>query len=612
MGIFNSLHIGYSGLKTAQSGLNTTSHNISNANIDGYSKQSISQKVNAPIHSIPGDVGNGTKVDSITRAHDEFVYGRLKSSSSQVAYTTEMEKTLQEISTFGASLDGLGIAKDMKDFFASWSDVAQNPGDEAQKIVLLRSMESLTENINQTSTSLTDLQDRLNSEFKNGINRVNDIASEISEINKNINKVENSGQSNANDLRDQRDRLELELSKMINIEVSKGHEVTEYGAKANRTDMGTDYNINVGGFNIVDGVSFHSLSVEDAFSDSKLNSVFYADNTQHKIDITDEIRGGKLGAILDLRGNKLDESGRAVDSKIQNYIDDLDTFSKTLIQSTNSIYAKSAQEEIVTKSFGEFGDSGKLSTLEGIKEGSFEVKIYDNLGKEVASRSINIDANTSLHKNVDGTINADSVIEQLNKNVDDNSDNNGTNDLDDLFTASMVDGKLRIIGKTNENYTIAINDNGTNFAGVTGVNRLFSGDSASSIKIDASIKNNPASLSAHKAPIDGNSDLANDMVALQYENLTFHKVDGETSTQGLEEFYRYSSAKIASDAHKATINKEAAEVLNKTISDEFKSVSAVDMDEELVNLMVYQTAYQANAKVITAIDKMIETLLGMK
>jgi flagellar hook-associated protein 1 FlgK len=612
MGIFSSLHIGYSGLQASQSGINTTSNNIANANVDGYSRQSISQKVNPPIHSIPGDVGNGTRVDSITRAHDEFVYGRLKSSSSQVAYATTMEKNLQEISTFGAGLDGLGVSKDIKDFFASWSDVAQNPGDEAQKIVLLRSMDSLTQNINQTSTNLSDIQDRLNSEFKNGINRVNDIASQISDINKNINKVESNGQSNANDLRDQRDRLELELSKMLNIDVSKGREVTEYGAKANKTDMGTDYNINVGGFNIVDGVSFHALSVEDAFSDSKLNSVFYGDNTQNKIDITDEIRGGKLGAILDLRGNKLDESGRAVDSKIQDYIDNLDSFSKTLIHSVNSIYAQSAQKDIVTDTFGEFGDSGKLSTLEGIKEGSFEVKVYNNLGEEVALRSITIDADTSLHKNQDGTINANSIIEQLNKNSDDNNDNDGTNDLDDLFTASMVDGKLRITSRTDENYTIAINDNGTNFAGVTGVNKLFSGDSASSISLESSIKNNPASISAHKAPIDGNADLANDMVALQYEGLTFYKTNGETSVQGLEEFHRYSSAQIASDAHQSVINKEASQVLNKTITDEFKSVSAVDMDEELVNLMMYQTAYQANAKVITAIDKMIDTLLGMK
>jgi flagellar hook-associated protein 1 FlgK len=217
-----------------------------------------------------------------------------------------------------------------------------------------------------------------------------------------------------------------------------------------------------------------------------------------------------------------------------------------------------------------------------------------------------------LHTNSDGTINPNSIIEQINANKDDNSDNDGTNDLDDLFEADMVDGQLRIRSKVDGNYTIAIEDNGTNFAGRTGVNKLFEGDSAKSISLLASIKNSPSTIAGFKAPVDGNSEMASQMVALQYENLSFEKPDGTIIEQGIEDFYRYSSSRVAADAHQATINKDAAEVLNKTVMDEFKSVSGVDMDEELVNLMMYQTAYQANAKIITAVDRMIDTLLGMK
>jgi flagellar hook-associated protein 1 FlgK len=615
MGIFDSLHIGYSGLSTSQTGINTTSHNIANANTEGYSKQRVSQRVNAPIHNLPGDVGAGVHVDSIARSHDEFVYSRLKSSGSQVAYSEYMEKTLQEITTYAPDLDGLGVAKDIKDFFSSWSDVAQNPNDDSQKVVLLRSMESLTQNLNHTSKQLHNLQDRLNEEFKSGIDEVNRLASEIVELNKNINKVENTNSSsaNANDLRDQRDQLELELAKMLNIEVSKGKTVTEYGAKINRTDQGVDYNINVGGFNLIDGVSFHPLRAENSVNTTTLNSAYYIDHNQKKIDVTGSIRGGKLGAMLDLRGDRLDSNtNRATNSKIQGYIDDLDTFSKTFVQAVNSVYASSAQEKILTDDLSDIGESGRLASLEGIKEGSFEIKVYDSLGNEVASRAITIDSTTSLHTNSDGTINPNSIIEQINANKDDNSDNDGTNDLDDLFEADMVDGKLRIRSKVDGNYTIAIEDNGTNFAGRTGVNKLFEGDSAKSISLLASIKNSPSTIAGFKAPVDGNSEMASQMVALQYENLSFEKPDGTIIEQGIEDFYRYSSSRVAADAHQATINKDAAEVLNKTVMDEFKSVSGVDMDEELVNLMMYQTAYQANAKLITAVDRMIDTLLGMK
>ncbi len=614
MGIFDSLHIGYSGLSTAQSGLNTTSHNISNANTEGYSKQSIQQKVNTPIHNLPGDVGAGTHVATITRSHDEFVYTRMKGSESNVSYSEYMEKTMNEISTFSPELDDLGIAKDFKDFFSAWSTVSQNPGEESSKVVLMRSMESLTQNLNESSTKLTKLQDRLNEEFKLGIDEVNKLAKEIVNINKSINKIESTGAANANDLRDSRDRLELKLAKMMNIEVSKGNTNLSSGSTA-MTDRGTDYNINIGGFNIVDGATFHPLKVGDDINTSKLNQVFYTDHSTQKIDITSKIRGGTLGAILDLRGDKLDSNtGRASNSKIQEYLDDLNTLSKSFVQKVNSIYASGASEKILTDSFGDFSTDTQLTNFDSIKEGSFNIKIYDNLGNEVASRSITIDENTTLAKQ-DGAGDplSTSILGQINTNNDDNSDNDGTNDLDDLFIADMVNGKLRILPKdSNTNYTISIEDNGTNFSGATGVNKLLTGDKASNISISSEIKNNPSSIKTNKAPVDGNSDLANDMVSLQYENLVFENPDGSTVEQSVEAYYRYSTSSIASDAHQATINKDAATVLNQAITDEFKSVSGVDMDEELINLMKYQTAYQANAKVITAVDMMLDTLLSMK
>ena len=86
MGIFDALHIGYSGLNTSQAGINTTSHNISNANTEGYTRQRITQKSNTPLHSIPGDSGSGVRVGSINRIHNEFVFARARDSASILEY----------------------------------------------------------------------------------------------------------------------------------------------------------------------------------------------------------------------------------------------------------------------------------------------------------------------------------------------------------------------------------------------------------------------------------------------------------------------------------------------------------------------------------------------
>ena len=102
------------------------------------------------------------------------------------------------------------------------------------------------------------------------------------------------------------------------------------------------------------------------------------------------------------------------------------------------------------------------------------------------------------------------------------------------------------------------------------------------------------------------------MVELQYENVTFKRSNNEEVNQTIEGFYRFGVSNIATDATNAGIDNSANESLNKSINEQLKGTVGVDMDEELTNLMKFQTAYQASAKVITTIDQMLNTLLGLK
>ncbi len=606
MGIFDSLHIGYSGLSTSQSGINTTSHNISNANTEGYSRQRISQKVDPAIHNIPGDVGNGTHVETITRVHDEFVYARLKSSSAKLEYNEFSKETLQELTQYLPDLQDNGIANDLKTFFDDWSNVAQYPGDDAQKVLLAQSTQNLSNSIKSTKKTLQDVQTRLNDNFKASVDEVNKIAEEIANINKDINRVESTYQSHANDLRDQRDSLELRLSKLIDATVFKGKIHTDNSIDRSLTDQGKDYNINIAGLNIVDGASFHPLVADDNANESKINALYFIDHNGKKVDITSKIKSGKIGAIVDLRGDGVDAKGNPTNSKIQEYIDNLDSLAQGMIQGVNSLYAQSPAKQMVSDTMEGLSNNSNVLSNEQIKEGSFDVVVYNDAGEAVATRAINIDIHTKFD---DGTEN--SIVSQFNKNSDDNGDNDGTNDVDDYFTASFGTNTLSLTPK-QEGYTIAIVDNNTNFAGATGMHRFLEGDDASSIALESTLRGDPSKIQSYKSPIDGNNELANDMVSLQYKNLSFTNPNGTTTTNTIDGFYRGTSAKIASDAASATSNYEASKVLHATVQEQANSVSGVDMDEELVNLMKYQTAYQASAKVITTIDRMVDTLLGMK
>ncbi len=607
MGIFDALGIGYSGLTTAQSGINTTSHNISNVNTPGYSRQRVEQKANYPMDQQPGEVGTGVRVEEIVRMHDEFVYGRYKSANASLSHAETLESNLKELSDLFTDLDGKGIANDLKAFFNSWSDLSQYPDDDASKLVSVNAMQTLSRDIRETRQGLTKVQDRLNDELTDGIDKINDLAKHIVELNKQINKIENVPHQHANDLRDERDRLELDLAKMVNISVYKGN--IDINGKAMQTDAGNAYNINIAGHNIVDGVTFHPLEIAPANDETPYNAVYYTDHNQQKTDVTDKLRGGKVGAIIKLRGDGYDlDTGKATDSKIQNYIDKLDSMAHQFVQKVNNIYASVAQPKLESEPLEGIRTDTKLSEVADLNQGSFDLKLYDSQGQAVLHRTINIGPDTTL----------DDIKSQINTNVDDNGDNDGTNDLDDLFTATVTvppDGapSLSVTPQDSDaGYTIAIEDNGTNFGGWSGINKLFEGKSAKDIRLKSDIANNPASLATSKAHIAGSADLAQEMVNLQYEKLSFSNPDGSKTEQTIEEYYRYTAADVAEDAQSATKSKDAADILTKTVTEQMQATSGVDMDEELMNLMKYQTAYQASAKIITTVDTMLNSLLGIK
>ena len=613
MGIFDALHIGYSGLSTSQAGINTTSHNISNANTEGYSRQRISQETKIPLHSLPGDSGSGVRVASINRIHDEFVFGRFRGSSSKLEYNATMKENLTQITNYLPDLDEKGIANDIKNFFNSWSNLAQDPSNTSNKVILAKDSQALAQDIKSTKGKLEDFQNTLDDKLVVAVDEVNKIAKEIASINKQINKVESTIDGNANDLRDNRDNLELRLNKLIGVNVFKGKLQSQSNIDRSQTDKGTDYNINIAGRNIVDGTTFHPLDIEStkASPSAKFSSIYYAssDNSSDRIDITSNIRGGKIGAIIALKGDGIDEFGKATNSKIQGYINDLDNFAKGLVDSVNGIYASSPQDKLQTKSFEGANEKTKLTSLSGIEEGSFDLVVYDKDGKEVARREIKIDEDT-IFDDPSG-VNKNSLVYQINKVNDDNMDNNSANDLDDFFSATFGDRALSIQPK-HSGYTIAMEDKGSNFAGVSKVHQFFKGDSATTIGLDDALKADPSKIRAYTSPVEGDNTLANKMLALSSKDVLFMDSNMNKSHTTIEGFYRKLTTNLASDAAQSVRNYDASKALHQTIEQQQDSISKVDMDDELVSLMKYQTAYQASAKVITAVDKMVDTLLGMK
>lgn len=612
MGLFSALDTGYSGLNTSQTALSVVSHNISNANSDFYTRQRAVIQAKDPFHGTPGEIGTGSNVQTVIRIHDEFTFERLRNGANAYEFDKYSQDKLMEVAKYFPDLDELGLQNDLKNYFNSWNDFfASNPNDSSQKIALVQNAITFTDNLSQTRDKLRDIQDSLNDELKLNLEEVNRIGEQIAKLNGEIATVETIEPNRANDLRDQRDNLELTLAKLMDISIYKGRLQTDNVYDTQITDMGRDYFLNIAGHSFVDGTTFHPLEISNENNESSYYSIYHVTQDLSKVDITEHITGGKIGAILDIRGGTIDsQTGYPESGKIQQYIEDLDTFAKGFVEATNSIYAKSAQDNMASASMAIESNTVLLNTDENFKEGTFDVVVYDMDGDEVARREVSIDASTTM-TDIQNAIN--------DANTDDNQDNNSMNDVDDYFQAvynystSNGLGEFALTPKNGvSGYKVAVEDGGSNFPGVMGVSQFFTGTSGSDIDVKTEFKNDPTAVNAWKAPVLGNNEVANEMIELQYDKIEFIRSDGEVFEDNASGFYRFLTSQIASDGEVATRSADTSEALHNAINDEYQSISGVNMDEELANLMKFQTAYGASAKIITTIDQMLTTLLSIK
>ncbi len=620
--IFNGLHIGFSGLSASQLGINTTGHNISNAETEGYTRQRVVQQSAQPLGTIiPGAQGNGTQVKEIVRIHDEFVFGRFRSEGENKEFTDFQRQSLEELSTYFPEIENVGIKFDMQEYFSLWGDLSINPDNQAVKVALAQQTQVLSQDIQQTREQVSSLQVTFNDQLKAAVDEINSIGEQIAQLNKAIADTEAIEGQHANDLRDQRGVLELSLSKLVDATIFEGNLSSNMPVSRDLVERGGDYTVNISGFNVIDGKTFHPIVVENRNNPNGFYSLSYERQDGELVPMDEEIKGGRVGAILDLRGSRFDANGDLENGQLQEVINQLDGFAAGLIESSNNLYAQGAQSSMRSDRLSLTGSASLVDSALNINQGSFDVVAYDIDGNEAARRTINITASTAMD---DGT--ASSIVGQLSAALDDNQDGNATNDMNSILSSAYVynlstqQGELSLSVDEAQfpGFSFAIEDSqskglasGTNFAGAIGMSRFFEGDSAQNIGLNRPLRDDPASIKANKSPIDGDNGLANDMLQLQFEDVTF-EANGVFTKESLYGYYDAIVTDVGTRTNAAIITNDTVTAKFNAILQSYESISKVNIDEEMVNLIKFQTAYGASAKIITTIDQMMDTLLGLK
>jgi flagellar hook-associated protein 1 len=233
---FGGLEIGKRGLFAQQSALNTVSHNIANANTEGYTRQRAVMRateaypnpsMNNPV--IPGQVGTGVMVTEIVRLRDQFLDQQYYRENNDYGTWDMKQSSMDKVQNILNEPSDSGLQSAMDQFWQSWQDLAKDPTNSAAQQLVVERGSALSETFHQVSQGFSDLKSDIGSMADTAssptmigdkMRQINDYANQISNLNGRIKDNIDNGYT-PNDLFDQRNLILDQLSKVVNINVAQ-------------------------------------------------------------------------------------------------------------------------------------------------------------------------------------------------------------------------------------------------------------------------------------------------------------------------------------------------------------------------------------------------------
>ncbi|MCW5618034.1 MAG: flagellar hook-associated protein FlgK [Nitrosomonas sp.] len=291
----NILGTGISGLHAAQANLLTTSHNITNVDTPGYSRQQAIQSTAIPLATGAGFLGSGVQVATVKRIHDQFLTTQLVQVQSQSSQLATHHNQISRVDNLLADPIS-GLSPSLQDFFNGVNDVASNPSSVPSRQAMISNAESLVSRLHSLDHQLSEMRDGINTEIKSTVSEINSLTGQIAKLNHNIMVAEGAGSGHpANDLYDQRDALINQLSKFINTDVVKQRDGT--------------YNVFIGtGQAVVVGTEAMPLKAVTSPDNPQELTIGISTGSKTIILPENQIQGGSLGGILNFRSTSLNEA----------------------------------------------------------------------------------------------------------------------------------------------------------------------------------------------------------------------------------------------------------------------------------------------------------------
>ena len=616
---FSGIELGKRSIMANTDAITTAGHNISNANTEGYSRQRVQIKEFDPLYKPDleraqraGMIGQGVDVQSINRIRDELLDSRIVSQANSESYWQTRSDYYNMIEQIYNEPDDVSIRSNMDKFWESWQELSINPETKASRQAVVTRAETLTDSIKQRWESLQGIGNLLEGDIEATVKQVNSITKQIANINGEIVRSRAMG-DNPNDLLDRRDLLVDKLSQLINVSTDQRDS--------------DEFMVHVDGKVIVQGVISRDIELEPRYDDTGYSKLVWSDTKNDAV-----FKGGKLGALVELR-----------DVDIRNEIQSLNTMTMNFSDLVNNVHRNAVgankttgldffvQHSFVENANGNFDRNGDgiLDTsyifrmtgtnaldlqqqvgIEGVMtfngtQGNVQVPYFHTDTVETVIARINdstSEVKAYLDKNNNLVLKATTSLQQENPDfVIRHAEDSGY----------FLSGYAGILSQNAE-------DGAYDFAHADAVNALAQGSQfavspvfnpSAYIEVNPAIKNDVMSVAAGYMDAAGKIPTGDGRAAVEIASIRNSSVMiGSMKT--FDDYFADTVTNVGLKGEQAETNLLSQNAIMDDLKNLRDSISGVNIDEELAEIMKFQHGYNAAAKFITVWDSLIDTVIN--
>lgn len=563
---FGSLYVGASGLQNAQNAINTTANNLANVDTKGYVRQQVryADKNYTILKDSRANVnmqqsGLGVSIGDVVHARDIFLDKTYRQETGRMSFYSARYETATYVEDLMQELNGQQFKQSVSDLWQAFQEVSTKPADSTNQNLVLQKADLLVSRTQKLYSDLQNYQSNINDQIKDDVDRVNTIGNRIYELNLQIQRVEAGGTETAMTLRDERDSLLDELGNYGRIEVTEDATGFTYvdmeGVRF--VDENRCYNM---GLKAADGTGFYTpyWPQQSDVEKGQYVPVFRLSgeiSSEMNTDIGSIkskllVRGDAYGRREDMASEK--SYGNIEGCTLMEVQAELDVLFSNIVRSMNDIYCPN------TETTSAFTSTDGVTYPAG-------TKILDE---------------ENCARGVDGEI-----------------------PPRELFTRIGIDRYTKVTGKDGKTYYVYNEENpdvsSTRYA-------------IGTITVNSDLKRQITLMPAYKK--DGSVDYemgAKLAAAWEVKDMKLNPYDQKPCT--FEEFYDKMVDQLGIEGNTYKSVTETLSGAVSSVDSKRQQVSGVSSDEELSNMIKFQSAYNAASRFMNVISEMTETIVtGLK